>query len=52
MVVLAGALDGGRHAALVELKTVGAEGGSLSAGSPDGPRLTVLPCPTIPADAA
>ncbi|MDP2004406.1 MAG: folate-binding protein [Rubrivivax sp.] len=52
MVVLAGQWEG-RQAALVELKLAALEGGSLHAGSADGPLLTPTPLPyAIPADAA
>jgi hypothetical protein len=44
MVVLAAAPAGLPAVALVELKTAAAEG-RLSAVSPEGPRLTVLPLP-------
>jgi hypothetical protein len=50
MVVLAGAPAGLPAVALVELKTAAAEG-RLSARSPDGPLLTVLPLPyDLPAE--
>ena len=53
MVVLAGALDGARHAALVELKLSALEGGGLHAGAADGPRLTLAALPyEIPVEAA
>ncbi len=53
MVVLAGTLDGVRHAALVELKLSALDSGSLHAGAPDGPRLTPAALPyAIPAEAA
>ncbi|MBA4176400.1 MAG: folate-binding protein YgfZ [Leptothrix sp. (in: Bacteria)] len=51
MVVLAGQW-GGRHAALAELKLAALGGGSLHAGSADGPVLTPVPLPyELPAEA-
>jgi hypothetical protein len=52
MVALAGSL-GARHAALAELKIAALEGGTLHAGSVQGPLLAVAELPyTIPAEAA
>jgi folate-binding protein YgfZ len=51
MVVLASSLPDGRHAALVELKTVALQRGSLHAGTPDGPTLKPGALP-YPLDAA
>ncbi|CAD5366200.1 Folate-dependent protein for Fe/S cluster synthesis/repair in oxidative stress [Rubrivivax sp. A210] len=53
MVVLAGSLGEDRHAALVELKLAAMTGGSLHAGSADGPLLQLGELPyEIPAEAA
>jgi folate-binding protein YgfZ len=53
MVVLAASQPGGRHAALVELKTAAADGGALHAGGVDGPALRPVPLPyAIEAQAA
>lgn len=52
MVVLAGSLAGGHHAALVELKLSALAGGSLHAGAAGGPLLTPAALPyAIPAEA-
>jgi len=52
MVVLGGSWAGG-HAALVEVKLAALQGGTLHAGSADGPLLTTTTLPyTIPAEAA
>ena len=52
MVVLAGALPGAPQVALVEVKLASLEGGSLHAGSPQGPLLRVVPLPyALPVDA-
>jgi folate-binding protein YgfZ len=45
MVVLAASLAGGPHAALVELKIAALQGGTLHAGSAEGPRLTAAALP-------
>ena len=45
MVVLAASLSGGSHAALVELKMAALLGGTLHAGSAEGPRLTAATLP-------
>ena len=45
MVVLAASLPEGRHAALVELKTAALSGGTLHAGSAEGPPLSASPLP-------
>jgi tRNA-modifying protein YgfZ len=45
MVVLAASVAGGRHAALVELKMAARLGGSLHAGSAEGPRLSASTLP-------
>ncbi len=53
MVVLAGTLDGVTHAALVELKVSALVGGTLHAGSAQGPLLTPAALPyELPAEAA
>jgi folate-binding protein YgfZ len=45
MVVLAASLPGGSHAALVELKMAALQGGTLHAGSSDGPPLAPATLP-------
>ena len=53
MVVLAGSLAGDAHSALAEVKLAALKGGSLHAGSADGPLLQPVPLPyAIPTDAA
>lgn len=53
MVVLAGSLPHGAHAALVELKLAALEAGALHAGTASGPLLTLAALPyAIPVDPA
>jgi folate-binding protein YgfZ len=53
MVVLAGSVPGGQHAALVELKLSALLGGALHAGAASGPQLSLASLPyAIPAEAA
>jgi folate-binding protein YgfZ len=53
MVVLGGALGAGLHVGLVELKLAALDGGTLHAGSPAGPVLSLGALPyEIPAEAA
>ncbi len=53
MVVLAGQLDASTHVALAEIKLAALEGGSLHAGSAEGPLLSLRALPyAIPSEAA